>query len=247
MLNSGGYWTGVHLNPIGNDAWQSCIETQRTTMTPAAEHLRPPPRRLTLNVKTDQDQHFARNGFVSLRVHYKDLTNEQSAWVKNAMADAVTVLHALRSEGLRDAGEELAAAFAISATDLMAINASAADNERWHESVLRHLRWIDFAEAHLRCSNGPWNPRQDLLVLSHQGKLHVPSFQFNLDDGPASIWVTLIHALRTPTSAATDWDVLGWLLRPHPLLNNQPPIMMYEQMPAKVRDLAQSAAAEGRV
>jgi len=147
------------------------------------------------------------------------------------MSHAVTALHALRDEGLRDAGEELAAVFAISATDLIAINAYAADNERWRKSVLRHLPCIDFTQATPRCSNGPWYPMQDIGVVVPR-RPHVPSFTFDRDSSPASIWITLMHTLRTPASPSAGWDVLGCLLRPHPLLNVQPPIMMYKQMPA---------------
>jgi hypothetical protein len=216
--------------------------------TPIVDVPAPPSRRLTPTVKvTLEVGHPPRVGFTSLRAYLNNLTDAELAGLTRKLPDFVTALKELRAESLKRAGVDLLAATDLSQETLRRLNSQAADLEHWRSAVLGSLPTLNFEAAEQRCKDTPWRPRQDLLVLPHQGRLHVPLFLFDTTDKPSANWITLVTTLRTSQHRPSDWDILAWLLRPHRLLDYRAPIAEYAPSPARIRFLAQSATKDGQI
>lgn len=208
---------------------------------------RPPSRRLTATANVQFDVGLERRSYTSLSAYFGNLSDNEAAALVRVLPHVLTVLKSLRKEFLAESAVSLAAAFDYSPRTIRQLNSQAVDAYTWRESILNDLPWIGLSEATARCGDGPWNPSDDLLVLPHQGRLHVPLFLFVSDGPPSGAWVTLLATLRSHKHRPTDWDVLAWLLRPHPLLDDRLPMVVYSEAPSKVRSLANSAAVEDRV
>ncbi len=208
--------------------------------------LDPPPRRLTPSVDISDDTvtHLSRSGRRDIKAYFADLTVEQAALLSKVLTQLPSIVRNVRREHEEQTRREMRAAFTLPARAIQDLIAEAWAHERWHEIVVKELPCIAFAEADIRCEVGPWDLRSDLLVLPHTGRSHVPLFQFDSNNAPAATWITLISVLRGENPSPSDWEILAWLLRPHPLLQNCSPLSVQPTNPQRVRQLAYSNRRE---
>jgi len=206
--------------------------------------INPPPRQLTASVTVSDDTGLSRSSRRIINAYFADLTVEQTALLSRALSKIPAIVEGARKKHLEQTSREVRAAFELSVNAMNELNAQAWAHERWHEAVLKELSCISLADAEARCELGPWDARSDLLVLSHQGRSHVPAFQFDSSGAPAAAWITLIAALRGTESTPANWNILAWLLRPHPLLDNRTPLEVQATNPQRVRQLARSNTRE---
>jgi hypothetical protein len=204
----------------------------------------PPPRQLTAFVNVTDDTEISRSSRRTISAYFAELTVEQAASLCSVLAQVPALIEEARQEHQKQMRAEMKAAFTVPLSAILTLNAQAWAHERWHEEVVNTLACISLDEAEERCDAGPWDLRLDLLVLAHQGRSYVPAFQFDSDGVPAAAWLTLIAVLRGTKSRPSDWDILAWLLRPHPLLSGGAPLDMQATNPQRVRELAYSNSRE---
>ena len=209
--------------------------------------LDPPSRRLKPSVKVSDDTFPDSSSRRTINAYFSDLTAEQGASISNVLAQLPTIIKDLKKEHLERTQREMRAAFTIPISVVLELNQLAWTHERWHEAVLKELPCLTLEEAIARCDAGPWDLYSDLLVLPHKGRSHIPSFQFDSSGAPSAVWITLIAELKGAKSHPEHWDILAWLLRPHPILKDCSPMSMYMKDPQRVRQLARSAKMQGLV
>jgi hypothetical protein len=206
-----------------------------TSTSPALE---PPPRQLTPSVKISDDAISTTSSRRTIKAYFSNLSIEQASILSRVLAQIPAILEGVRNKHLEQTRTAMREAFELSIDTINKLNAQAWATERWHEAVLRELSYMTLTDAAARCELGPWDARLDLLVLAHQGRSHVPAFQFDSNGAPAAAWITLIAELRRAKPIPADWDILAWLLRPHPLLNGCAPLHIQATNPQRVRQLA---------
>lgn len=214
------------------------------SFVPSGRALNPPPRRLTPSVNVSADSAVSSAHHRRIKAYFSDLSTEQATLLARVLSRVPDIMKAAMEEHLEATRREMQAAFALPFRVIQNLNEQAWVHERWHEALLKELPCITLSEATARCESGPWELRSDLLVLAHGGRSHVPGFQFDESGTPAATWITLISVLRSSESQPTDWDVLAWLLRPHPLLDKRSPMSMHQTNPQRIRLLARSASRE---
>jgi hypothetical protein len=206
--------------------------------------LNPPVRQLTPTVTVSDDTMITTSSRRTIRAYFGNLSIDQAALLSRALAMIPAILKGARSDHLKQTREAMRTAFELPIDVIKKLNAQAWAHERWHEAVVSDLSCITLADAEARCELGPWDVHSDLLVLNHCGRSHVPLFQFDSNGAPSAAWITLIAVLRGKDSIPTDWDIVAWLLRPHPLLNDRPPLDVQKTNPQRVRQLAYSNRRE---
>jgi hypothetical protein len=208
--------------------------------------LEPPPRRLkpSVHISDDPVPSLSSSNRRVIKGYFADLTVERAALLSELLAQLPSIVRDVRKEHEEQTRREMRAAFTLPVRAIQYLTAEAWVHERWHAIVLKELSCITFAEADSRCEVGPWDVRSDLLVLAHQGRSHVPLFQFDSNNAPAASWITLVAVLRGESPTPSDWDILAWLLRPHPLLQDRSPLSVQPTNPQRVRQLAYSNRRE---
>jgi len=208
--------------------------------------LEPPPRRLkpSVDVSDNTVPRLSGSDRRVIKAYFTDLSVEQADLLAKVLTQLPSIVKDVRKEHEEQTRREMRAAFTLPLRAIQNLTAEAWAHERWHAIVLKELPCIAFPEADSRCEVGPWDVRSDLLVLAHQGRSHVPLFQFDSNNAPAASWITLIAVLRGETPSPSDWDILAWLLRPHPLLQDRSPLSVQSANPQRVRQLAYSNRRE---
>lgn len=202
-----------------------------------------PPRHFQPTLKVFEAADYKDRHRCQLHVYVNHLSDAQLERVKEIVDALPTVVESVNQQMRSEMKSTVEAALRRSLDQLTALNSETWNHERWHAAVLREVPCLSIADAEARCANTIWDA-DELLVLPHQGRQYVPTFQFLTDGSPSPAWATLMSVLLTQ-KRFDDWDLFAWLIRPHSMLNDQSPIAAIESDPKRVRSLASRITADG--
>lgn len=202
-----------------------------------------PSRRFEPRVRISKDSGSREWGRCHVHVHFSHMDDTQVKRVEEIVSALPEVLELVDQSAREDLHLTTRETLRCSADQIAALRTEAWDHERWHEVVLSELPCLTMADAEQRCQSTPWEPEQ-LLVLPHRGRRYIPAFQFLEDGSPSPIWFTLM-AILLEQDRFDNWDLLAWLIRPHPAFEDRPPIDVLYADPKSVLRWARRLTDDG--